>query len=200
MRINKSYSSVAADTDGLADNVAPASGVALTLIANSAADSCAHKIIFTNNSSTDYSGGGKTLTIVGTAADGSALTEAVTGPAGSTTSTSSGYFLTVTSVTPNFTRGTTDTIDIGWTAAAVTPPINVQLRPGAYPRSMGIGADVSGSAAYTLQQSYGGNWYNHAAIATKTGDADGSILFPVALLRLIFTAASAVNLNIVTAD
>ena len=56
--------SVAANTAGLANDVAPASGVALTLAANNAADSLAHLIVITNNSATDYSTGGKTLAVV----------------------------------------------------------------------------------------------------------------------------------------
>lgn len=194
MRINKSYSSVAADTDGLGNNV---TGATFTLTASSAGDSVAHKITVLNNTATDHTG--KTVTIVGTGPDGSALTEILTGPNNAATVTTTAYFLTVTSATPSATIGA-DTFDIGWAAAAVTPPINVQTQPGVSPRSIGIGCDVVGTAAYSLQQSYGGNWYNHASIATKTADADGSILFPVALIRLIFTAASGVNLNAVVAD
>jgi hypothetical protein len=197
MRISKSYASVAADTDGLANDVAPASGVAMALSATSAGDSLAHKVIITNNSATDYSGGGKTIVLVGVGYNGEAITETLTGPAGSVAVTSSNYYASLTSATPNFTRGTTDTFDIGWTAAAVTPPISIlpHLKHGYF--GMGISVDATGTPAYSLQQSYGGEWFAHATIATKTASADGSILFPVSAVRLIFTAASTVALNLV---
>jgi hypothetical protein len=198
MHIANAYSSLAANTAAYVNDCAPASGTAVTLLTTEPGDDLAHKVIFTNNSATDYSGGGKVFAVVGTGFNGAALTENVAGPGSSTTSTSTGYFLTITSITPNFSRGTTDTIDIGFTAAAVTPPVNVAQKAGNMASAMGISVDVTGTPAYSLQQCYGqgGSWYNHAVIATKTADADGSILFPVWALRLIFTAASAVTLHI----
>lgn len=196
MHITNSYSSLAADTDAYANDIAPTNATPVTLLATSAGDDLAHKIIVTNNSATDYSGGGKKLTIVGTGFDGTPITEDLTGPAGSNTSTTTNYFLTVTSITPNFTRTTTDTFDIGFTAAALTPPIQVAQKANNMASAMGISVDATGTPAYSLQLSYGGHWYNHATIATKTGDADGSILFPVKALRLIFTAASVVDIHI----
>jgi len=104
--------SVAANTAGLANDVAPASGVALTLAANNAADSLAHLIVITNNSATDYSTGGKTLAVVGTGPNGEAQTETITGPGASTTTTTTKHFLSAASVTPNYTRGAADTVDV----------------------------------------------------------------------------------------
>jgi len=193
MRINKSYSSAAASLTGFASNV---SGASFTLTANDAGDGCAHKVTIRNDSGTDHSG--KTVTLVGTAFNGASLTETVTAPGASATVTSTNYFKTLTSATPSATIGS-DTFDIGWAAAAVTPPIYVQPAPGNTGYAIGIGCSVTGTPAYSLQQCYGGNWFNHATIATKTADADGSILFPVLALRLIFTAASEVNLDIVIA-
>lgn len=196
MHIANAYSSLAADTDAYADNIAPTNATAVTLIASVPGDSVAHKVIITNNSATDYSTGGKVLVVVGTGFDGAPITESVTGPGSSVTSTSANYFLTITSITPNFTRSSTDTFDIGFTAAALTPPVQVAQKPGNMASAMGISVDATGTPAYSLQQSYGGHWYNHAVIASKTADADGSILFPVAALRLIFTAASEVTLHV----
>lgn len=196
MHIAESYSSLAADTDAYANDIALTNATAVTLVITEPGDDLAHKVIITNNSGTDYSTGGKVLVVVGTGFDGAPITESVAGPGSSTTSTSTNYFLTITSITPNFTRSTTDTFDIGFTAAALTPPIHVQQKPGNMASAIGISVDATGTPAYTLQQSYGGHWYNHASIATKTGDADGSILFPVAALRLVFTAASVVAIHI----
>lgn len=193
MRINKSYTSAAADTDGLGNNV---TGATFTLTASSAGDSVAHKITVLNNTATDHTG--KTIALVGTGPDGEAQTETLTGPNNAATVTSTKYWLTLTSATPSATIGA-DTFDIGWAAAAVTPSINVQPKPTNQGYAIGISCDVTGTPAYSLQQNYGGNWYTHASIATKTADADGSILFPVMAIRLIFTAASTVAINAVIA-
>ena len=197
MRFSNSYSSLAANTTKYGTAIAPTSGTAITLAATAPGDGLAHKVIITNDSATDYSGGGNVNVVVGTAFDGSPLTESVTGPGVSTTSTSTGYFLTITSITPNYTRGSTDTHGYGFTAAALTPPVNVTPRNTASTVAMGISVDATGTPAYSLQQTYGGEWYAHATIATKTASTDGSLLFPVLALRLIFTAASAVVLNVV---
>lgn len=192
MRINNSYSSVALNADGLGNNV---TGATFTLTANDAGDSLAHKITVLNNTATDHTG--KTIALVGTGPNGEAQTETLTGPDNAATVTSTKHFLTLTSATPSATIGA-DTFDIGWAAEAVTESINVQPRPGAGVYALGISVDATGTPAYSLQQNYGGAaWFAHASIATKTADADGSLLFPVQALRLIFTAASDVTLDIV---
>jgi hypothetical protein len=192
MRFNKSYASVAASLTGFASNV---TGAAFTLTASNSADNLAHKVTIRNDSATDHSG--KTITLVGTGYNGEALTEAVTGPGNGATVTSTNYFMTLTSATPSATIGA-DTFDIGWAAAAVSPPIDVRPVAGAGAYALGIGVEVTGTPAYSLEQNYGGSaWHAHATIATKTADADGSLLFPVQALRMIFTAASTVSLNIV---
>jgi hypothetical protein len=191
MRYNKSFTSSAASLTGFASNV---TGAAFTLSLTAVGDSLAHKVTIRNDSATNHSG--KTVTLVGTGYNGEALTEVVTGPDNAATVTSTNHFLTLTSATPSATIGA-DTFDIGWAAEAVTAPVNVQPRPGAPAYALGISVDATGTPAYSLQQNYGGAWSAHATIATKTGSADGSILFPVQAVRLIFTAASTVALNIV---
>lgn len=194
MRINRSYTSVAANLTGFASNQ---SGAAFTLAANDAGDSLAHKVTIRNDSATDHSG--KTVTLVGTGYNGEDLTEVVTAPGASATVTSTNHFLTLTSATPSATIGA-DTFDIGWAAECVSPPINVAPRPGQASVALGISVDATGTPAYSLQQNYGGSaWYAHATIATETASADGSLLFPVLALRMIFTDASTVDLNIVGA-
>lgn len=192
MRINKSYTSVAANLTGFASNV---TGAAFTLTAGNSADSLAHKVTIRNDSATDHTG--KTIALVGTGPNGEAQTETLTGPNNAATVTSTKHFLALTSATPSATIGA-DTFDIGWAAEAVTASIDVQPRPGAGAYALGISVDATGTPAYSLQQNYGGAaWFAHASIATKTADADGSLLFPVMALRLIFTAASEVALDIV---
>mgnify|MGYP001600438259 FL=1 len=191
MRFNKSYTSVAANLTGFASNV---TGAAFTLTASNSGDSLAHKVTIRNDTGNSHAG--KTVTLVGTDYNGAALSEVVTGPGGNATVSSTGYFLTLTSATPSATIGA-DTFDIGWAADAATAPVNVQPKTGAGAYAIGISVDATGTPAYSLQQSYGGEWFAHAVIATKTASADGSLLFPVLALRLIFTAASTVALNIV---
>lgn len=192
-RITKTYTSVAADTDGLGNNV---TGASFTLTANDAGDGLAHKITVLNNTANDHSA--KTVAIVGTAPDGSAQSETIAGPGNAATVTTTKYFLTVTSVTPSATIGA-DTFDIGWAAASVTPPIPIRVKPENTASSIGISCDIADSPTYTLQQSYGGNWYDHATIATKSADFSGSITVPVLAIRLAFAAAGGVALNALVA-
>jgi len=188
--------SVAANTAGLANDVAPASGVALTLAANNAADSLAHLIVITNNSATDYSTGGKTLAVVGTGPNGEAQTETITGPGASTTTTTTKHFLSAASVTPNYTRGAADTVDVGWTAESVSATKNPKL--STVPQfNIGFGCSVeSGTPTYTVQQTYDGvTWYNHATVSAETTSQEGVYTNPVAGIRLKFTAAGGVTLT-----
>lgn len=194
MLIKKTYSSAAANTTGLKSN---ATGASWPLSANDCGDDLAHKITIKGDAATNHSA--KTAVITGTAADGSAQTETVSLPNGTATVTSTKYFMSVTSVVPSATINA-DTMDIGWAAAAVTPAVRVASGGGKFPFPIGISVEATGTPAYSLQQSYGGEWFNHASIATKTASADGSLLYPVQSLRLIFTAASDVVLRVVTAE
>jgi hypothetical protein len=192
MLIQNSYSSSAADTDFYANDVTAASGVAFTLAATAPGDSVAHKVIITPSGSVTGS-----YTISGIGFNGAAVSETL---ATNTTNavTSVNYYLSGLVVTAPAGLGA-ETVDIGFTAAAITPPVwtHREQRSGSF--AMGISVDATGSPAYSLQQTYGGEWYAHASIATKTASADGSILFPVSGVRLIFTAASVVKLNLVLA-
>jgi hypothetical protein len=194
MRINKSYTSSAASLTGFASNV---TGATFTLSANSVGDNLAHKVTIRNDSATDHTG--KTITLTGTGPNGAVQTEALAGPNNAATVTSVNYYLTLTSVTIDATIGA-DTFDIGWAAAAVTPPVNVAPITTNHGYMIGISCDATGTPAYSLELNYGGSgWYAHATIATETASADGSILHPVQAIRLIFTAASTVALTAVIA-
>lgn len=189
MHIANSYSSLAADTDAYANNVTAASTVAFTLAADEPGDSLAHKIIITPSGSVTGN-----YTITGNGFDGGALSETLaTDTVNAVTSVN--YYLSDIVVKAPAGLGA-ETVDIGFTAAALTPPIQVAQKPGNMASAMGISVDATGTPAYSLQLSYGGQWYAHASIATKTASADGSILFPVKALRLIFTAASVVEIHI----
>ena len=109
-----------ANLTGFASNV---TGDTFTLTANDSGDSLAHRVSIRNDSVTDHSG--KTVTLVGTDANGHAISEAVTGPGNGATVESTLYFLTLTSATPSATIGA-DTFDIGWVDEVATPlfPLN----------------------------------------------------------------------------
>jgi hypothetical protein len=124
MQLIKTYTPADANLTGFASNV---TGAAFTLTASVSGDSLAHQVSIRNDSATDHSG--KTVALVGTDHLGRALTEVVTGPAGSATVESSGYFLTLTSATPSATIGA-DTFDIGWVDEFVTPAIALDWRSG----------------------------------------------------------------------
>lgn len=189
MHITESYSSLAQDTDAIANNVTAASTVAFTLITDEMSDGLAHKLIITPSGSVTGN-----YTLSGKGFDGATLTETL---ATDTTNavTSVNYYLSDFVITAPAGLGA-ETVDIGYTAAALSPPIQVAQKSANMASAMGISVDATGTPAYSLQLSYGGQWYAHAVIATKTASADGSILFPVKALRLIFTAASVVAIHI----
>lgn len=115
----RTYTPSDVDADGYVDG---GTGASLTLLASSAGDGLAHKLNFTSAQNiSDH-----TFTVVGTDADGAALTETVTGP-NATTVESTKYFLTVTSITPDATLAS-DTVDIGWVDEFVTPTIPTNWR------------------------------------------------------------------------
>lgn len=124
MQFHTSYAPADASLTGFASNV---TGATFTLSANESGDSLAHQVSIRNDSATDHSG--KTILLVGTDADGKAISESVTGPAGSATVESTEYFLTLTSATPSATIGA-DTFDIGWVDEFVTNTIPLNWRGG----------------------------------------------------------------------
>lgn len=139
----KTYTPANESLTGFASNV---TGAAFTLTASTSGDGLAHQVSIRNDSATDHSG--KTVTLVGTDNVGRARTEVVTGPAGSATVESTGYFLTLTSATPSATIGA-DTFDIGWVDEFATPPLALDWRSG-------VGAlqlTITGTISVDLQSS-----------------------------------------------
>lgn len=192
-KFKHSYDSAAASLTGLLSN---ATGATWTLSANDAGDDLAHKVTIRNDSGTDHSG--KTATIVGTGANGQAQTETLALPAGTATVTSTKHFLTVTSVTPSATIGG-DTMDIGWAAESVSPWLSLRHSAGEVQVGFGVTVD-SGSPSYTVQHSFGdGQPFDHASVAGETTSQSGEYLSPISALRLKFTVAGAVTLNVMQA-
>jgi hypothetical protein len=147
MRSKKTeYTFAATNAIGYAEN---ATGASWTLTATTAADGCAHPVTIHNDSASDHSG--KSIELAGTDAEGRAITEHLHLPnthgGGSDTVTSVLYYKTVTSpIVPSATIGT-DTMDIGYTAVAVTPTYPISRSTEAL-----MSCVVGGTINYTPQK------------------------------------------------
>lgn len=180
------YTFAAADAGGYANDVAY-SGGGYALTATTAGDGCAHPVTILGNAATNHSA--KTFTITGTDANDVAITNAIAGPNGIATVTSTKRFKTVTSVTVSATTDA-DTFDIGWTALASTPWVPLDVR--ANPFTVGIGAMVSGTINYDLEHTYSDistnataqQAYNNATMAGKTASFDVGLTYPVRAVRI----------------
>lgn len=177
---------------GFASNV---TGATFTLSATTVGDGLAHQVTVRNDAAVDHSG--KTIVLVGTDADGRALTETLTGPGVSATVTSAAFFKTLTSATPSATIGA-DTFDIGWNDVAVSPtfPLNYKQEPA----NIDLAVDISGTISVTVQhcleplQSLSRSvsapvastltWWNHEVITSVTADTQSNTSVPVTAVRL----------------
>lgn len=148
----KLYSPANESTTGIV-NAATGATSPLTLAATSAGDSLAHQlgVSSTANIATIV------FTITGTDADGVAQTETVTGVNNSTVETT-GYFLTVSSVTISATLGA-NTANVGWVDEIATPSIPLNT----YARGVSCNVDISGTINYTVQGT-------HSNIRTRADD------------------------------
>jgi len=135
-----------------------------------------------------------TFTLVGTDADGNALTEAILGPNATTVETVS-YFATVTSVTASATLGA-NTMDIGWVDEVMTKtyPINWRAADAAT-----YASNVTGTVNYTVQEAFGNVftltnpaqdtiWYGLSALTSKTTDLASEGTRHATAVRLITTS------------
>jgi len=191
-RIEITGDSVALNAAGLANDIAYVGG-GYVLTANSAGDSLAHLITILGNAATNHSA--KTFTITGTGPNGQAQTEAIAGPNGVATVTSTKYFLTVASVTVSSTTGA-DTFDIGWTAGSVSAWVFVESRVVAF--NIGFGCvKGTGSPTFTVQHSYdkGATAFPHSVVVSKTASTDGVYTSPIDAIRLSWAAAGQVTLS-----
>lgn len=194
-----------ANLTGFASNV---TGATFTITTTATSDGLAHQVSIRNDSATDHSG--KTVTLVGTDADGYALTEVVTGPAGSATVESSGYFKTLTSATPSATIGA-DTFDIGWVDEVSTQTIPLDWRSDI---AAAINVDVTGTINFTVQQTFDDvqrpglaaqsaiqnvQWLDITALASKTADTTSTASVGATAIRLIinsYTDTAELQMNV----
>lgn len=175
-----------ANLTGFASNV---TGAAFTITTTATSDGLAHQVSIRNDSATDHSG--KTVTLVGTDADGRAQTEVVTGPGASATVESTKYFKTLTSATPSATIGA-DTFDLGWVDefASQTIPLNWRADTPAIVQVVVTGTinfDIEGtlqdfrnpsSAPFTFDDQSDLEWFNDANFTAKTASLTDDLAMP----------------------
>lgn len=196
-----SYTPQAANLTGFASNV---TGASWTITTSTAGDGLAHQVTIRNDSITDHSA--KTATIVGTDADGQAITETLSLPGASATVTSTRYFKTITSVTPSATIGA-DTMDIGWAQTSVGPTVPTDTYS---PMGTLIACDISGTINYSIEEtndkiwdstnliSNAGYWFVISGLSAKTADAVSSATAMTTAWRLkinSITAGATVTIN-----
>lgn len=191
------FTPAATSANGLANDAVYTGGV-LPLTASSAADNLAHIITVLNNSATDHSG--KTFTVTGTDAEGNTQSEALTGPTGNATISTTLYFKTVTSVAVSATTGA-DTFDVGWTAVAISALYPIDWRQRNF--QVATGVYITGTINYTVQHTltrlypdYQGEtpptrlWYDDTYLSAKTASADSNYAYPVTASRLKINSVS----------
>lgn len=205
------FTPAAASAAGWADDVAYAGGG--FAIASNPGDSMAHLVTILGNAATNHSA--KTITLVGSDADGNALTETMAGPNGNVTVTSVYHYKTLTSVTISATTGA-DTFDIGWSAVSVSKVVPLSFNRN--PFSVSLLGDITGTINYTIQHTFGDvlgwntngtaqpeklTWMPHATLVTKTADADSNYAFPVRATRILInsiTATATISLTVIQSE
>lgn len=127
-----------------------------------------------------------TFTLVGTDAQGDAISDVITGPASGATVVSSKFFNTLSSVTVSAAQAGTETVDIGTrgtTLAAVSKvyPINSLDQIPAM-----VSVNVTGTLNFTVQQTYDDlinnkdssgviRWEDITALTSKSADTTAQI-------------------------
>lgn len=178
--VKQTYTCAAADLTGHASDVTGATWVIATA---DAGDDLAHKITVRNDTATNHST--KTIVLVGTGANGEAITETIAAPNNAATVTSTKFFASLTSATVSATIGV-DTFDIGWTAAAVTPWVDVDYGKDNFNVSIAVqkGGTINYDVQHTMDTAYDGAVaFNHASLAGQTASAYGNYTAPVVSVR-----------------
>jgi hypothetical protein len=202
----KSFSYTPSD-DNLTGFLSNATGATWTLTTTTVGDGLAHQVTIRNDAATDHSA--KTAVLVGTDADGRAITETLNLPGNAATVTSTKYYKTLTSVTPSATINA-DTMDIGWKDTAVTPsyPVNRTQGNSGSP-TVSFGVDVTGTinfdAQATIDNIYSvkesdASWFDHGTVANATTDAYHNYVTPIVAMRLMInslTSGATVEFHVV---
>lgn len=189
-----SFTPIATDADGLANDVAYAAG-GYALTGGMPRDDLAHIVTVAGNAATNHSD--KTFTVTGLDSDGNAQTDSFVGPNGVATVSSAKFFSSVTSVTVSATTGA-DTFDIGWTGESVSRTVPLNWRQQEF--NMSLAVEITGTINYEVQhcfqrmsdgfpQSF--TWFDHASLTNKAANADGNYASPVTGTRLHINSVTA---------
>lgn len=194
MYSKQSFTIAAADADGIANDV---TGATFELTASGPVDGLAHHVTILNNTANDHSG--KTIELVGSDANGKAITETVTAPDASATVTSTKTFKVLTSATPSATIGA-DTFDIGWAATGNTPWVD--LNPEKADFNVSVAAIVGGTIDFDIQHTYedpapDAVAFVQTAFDGKTANADGSFTSPVRAVRALINSHTSGELTLI---
>lgn len=182
--------SVAAVADGICQSQTPLAAGDLTINGALASGGVANlssqrQVLFTFAADET----GKTFTLYGTDDSGSPISESVAGAAATAVSVLN--YKTVTRIAID--QASAGAITVGTNGVGATPPIvfDQYLTPFQLGISM---QNVSGTVNYTLQNTYDDilkdgvtvdtKWWDHATIASKTADFEGSQLVPVKASRI----------------
>lgn len=195
-----------ADLDGLASNINSSIGTALVLDGDllsggtfTSADGLGRIIVIVDSDTDTQSD--VTFLIVGTDAQGDAISEAVTGPASAATVASTKFFKTVTSVTPSAAQGGTEKVDIGTrgtTLSAVSKVYPLNSRDSVAPM---VSVNVTGTLNFTVQQTYSNLlttkdssgliiWEDVTALASKTADTTAQLGIGCRGMRIVINTYS----------
>jgi hypothetical protein len=180
------FSPVTASVTGFASNV---TGGTWTLSTTATSDGLGHQVTIKNDAATNHSA--KTAVLVGTDADGLAITETMNLPNNAATTTSTKFFKTLTSITPSATINA-DTMDIGWAAPSISQTY-VTDWPNVTNGGISLFCIITGTINYdvehTVENVFGStvpqslNWLDHSSIVAKTASSDGNYAFPVTGVR-----------------
>lgn len=194
-----------ADLDGLASAI-DSSGTALVLDGAllsggtfTSADGLGRIIVIVDADTDTQSD--VTFTIVGTDANGNAISDVVTGPGSGLTVASSKYFKTVSSVTVSAAQGGTEKVDIGTrgtTLSAVSKVYPLNSRDSVAPM---VSVNVTGTINFTIQQTYSNLlentnasglivWEDVTAFTSKTADTTAQLGIGCRGMRIVVNTYS----------
>lgn len=145
--VQKTFGSTAAVTTSLSTSHSPGAGVAFTQQATSFTGGYAQQVTLT--STTASTNAGNTYVVTGTDADGHAQTESLTGPAGSSTVTTTRYFATVTRIASS---GASTSIAAGNSALSCSATFIPDYVNSV--ASIGYGFTVSSGASLTFEMQH----------------------------------------------
>lgn len=144
--MNKHFVDLDFDSESLTGYASNVTGASWTITTTASPDGLAHQVSVRNDSATDHSA--KTITLVGTDADGIPQTEVMNAPGSSATVESTKYFKTLLTATPSATIGA-DTFDIGWVDEIVSRTIMLNRYSQEPPTVQVV---VTGTVNWTLQE------------------------------------------------